>query len=89
MSSMQGLKRVLQVARDRSRVCATCCARLTAVQAAAESCGAADKALLVSLENECVYENYIKREDKDAVQVHRNMEAALPDGFEYQVTCDL
>jgi tRNA U34 5-carboxymethylaminomethyl modifying enzyme MnmG/GidA len=62
---------------------------LTAIQTAAESCGSADEALLATVENECVYENYIKREDKDAVQVHRNMEAALPEGFEYQVTCDV
>lgn len=69
--------------------CEAVCIRMTAIQAAAESCGAADEALLATVENECVYENYIKREDKDAVQVHRNMEAALPEGFEYQVMCDV
>ena len=69
--------------------CETVSNRMTLIQAAAESCGAADEALLATVENECVYENYIKREDKDAVQVHRNMEAALPEGFEYQVMCDV
>jgi tRNA U34 5-carboxymethylaminomethyl modifying enzyme MnmG/GidA len=36
-----------------------------------------------------MYTNYIKREDKDAACLHSNIDAALPEGFEYQVLCDV
>jgi tRNA U34 5-carboxymethylaminomethyl modifying enzyme MnmG/GidA len=77
------------LSRDASR--STCSARpLTlTTQAAAESCGAADTAMLATVENECVYTNYVKREDKEAAGLLRNMDAVLPKDFEYQVTCDV
>ena len=77
------------LSRDASR--STCSARpLTlTTQTAAEWCGAADTAMLATVENECVYTNYVKREDKEAAGLLRNMDAVLPKDFEYQVTCDV
>jgi tRNA U34 5-carboxymethylaminomethyl modifying enzyme MnmG/GidA len=61
------------------------CSPLTSAQSASESCGTASDSMLATVENECVYAHYIKREDKDAACVERNMEAALPAGLEFQV----
>ena len=43
---------------------------------------------LTPVEQECVYTDYIKREDKVAACLQSNVDAVLPLGFEYQVTCD-
>ena len=45
--------------------------------------------LMTAVEQECVYTDYIKREDKVAACLQSNVDAVLPLGFEYQVTCDV
>ncbi len=43
--------------------------------------------MIATVENDCVYANYVTREDKDAASVLRNMDATLSEDLEYQVTC--
>ncbi len=57
------------------------------LQAAAQSCSSSVDTMIATVENDCVYANYVTREDKDAASVLRNMDATLSEDLEYQVTC--
>ena len=59
------------------------------LQAAAQSCSSCTDAMVATVENDCVYANYVTREDKDAASVLKNMDATLSEDLEYQVTCDV
>ena len=45
--------------------------------------------MLTTVETECAYASYIAREDKVAACMGGSVDAQLPEGFEFQVECDV